>query len=216
MLTCRNLAYGLSVVSLILFTSCTQKPLSSIDRATYRTVVIDPKIDAPDHYMYRDITGKRARGIGGGGLLGLLIGAASEGPGYHRFDAAAKKNPVDIRSVVRRHMETALRSSQIMKLVNENADTTLKVDIEAYGVGPIHGRQLGGIIAAKVELDSRNGVQLWEKEEWANGSTTALLEDIEANPSLWPRMINEAAEALAKKLLLVNTTTERTVAEPFM
>jgi hypothetical protein len=42
------------------------------------------------------------------------------------------------------------------------------------------------------------------------------LENIEANSSLWPKMINEAAEELAKKLVLVTSTTTRTNAEPFM
>ena len=92
----------------------------------------------------------------------------------------------------------------------------LKLDIQAYGVGPVNGRQLGGIIAARATLIGRNGTILWKKDEWANSSTTALLDTLEANPSLWPRMINEAAEALAKKLLLVTTKTGRTIPEPFM
>jgi hypothetical protein len=137
-------------------------------------------------------------------------------PGFHRFDAAASKNPVDIKEVVRRHMDGALRSSQVLKLVNGNADTTLKLEIEAYGVGPVSGRELGGIIAARATLVSQNGTALWKKEEWAASNTTAMLETIEANPALWPRMINEASEALAKKLLLVSTKSERTVPEPFM
>src|SRR5205814_7642931 len=91
------------VFSLFLLASCAQQPLSSIDRSKYKTVALDPDIKAPDHYIYRDITGKRSRGImaaGGlaGGILGLMMGAASEGPGFHRFDAAAKKNPIEIRA----------------------------------------------------------------------------------------------------------------------
>ena len=215
MLHTRDLVYWLLLASLTLLMSCAQQPLSSVDRTKYGTVAIDPQIKAPDHYIYRDVTGKRSRGLAGG-LVGLLIGAASEGPGFHRFDAAASKNPVDIRAVVRRHMESALRSSQVLKLVNDNADTTLNLDIQAYGVGPVNGRELGGIIAARATLVGRDGTILWKKDEWATSNTTALLETLEANPSLWPRMINEAAEALAKKLLLVTTKTQRTVAEPFM
>jgi hypothetical protein len=72
------------------------------------------------------------------------------------------------------------------------------------------------MIAARATLTGRNGAVIWKKDEWAVSSTTALLEGIEANPALWPRMANEAAQALAKKLLLVTTTTKRTAAEPFM
>jgi len=201
--------------ALFLLASCAQQPLSSIDRSKYKTVALDPDIKAPDHYVYRDITGKRWRGFAGG-LVGLMAGAASEGPGFHRFDAAAKKNPIDIRAVVRRQTENALRSSQLLKVVSANADTTLKIDIQGYGVGPVHGRELGGIIAARVTLSGLDGKVIWKKDEWANSATTALLENIEANPSLWPKMANEAGEALAKKLVLVATKTGRTVAEPFM
>ena len=204
-----------AVFALFLLASCAQQPLSSIDRTKYKTVALDPDIKAPDHYVYRDVGGKRWRGLAGG-LIGLMAGAVSEGPGFHRFDAAAKKNPIDIRAVVRRHTDTALRSSQLLKVVSANADTTLKIEIEGYGVGPVNGQELGGIIAASVELTGRDGKVIWKKEEWANSSTTALLENIEANPSLWPKMANEAAEELAKKLVLVTTKTERSVAEPFM
>ncbi len=204
-----------AIFSLLILAGCAQQPLSSIDRSKYKTVALDPNIKAPDHYVYRDITGKRSRGIVGG-VLGLLVGAASEGPGFHRFDAAASKNPIEIRAVVRRHMENALRTSQLLKVVPTNADTTLKIDIQGYGVGPVNGRELGGIIAARATLTGRNGTVIWKKDEWATSNATALLENIEANPSLWPRMANEAAEALAKKLVLVTSKTTRTAAEPFM
>lgn len=200
---------------LLILAGCAQQPLSSIDRNKFKTVALDPNIEAPDHYLYRDITGKRSRGIMGG-VLGLLMGAASEGPGFHRFDAAAKKNPVEIRALVRRQMESALRTSKLLKVVPANGDTTLKIEIQGYGVGPVNNRELGGIIAARATLTGRDGTVIWKKDEWATSNTTALLENIEANPSLWPRMANEAAEALAKKLLLVTTATARTNAEPFM
>ena len=208
-------SHSVAALALFLFASCAQQPLSSIDRTKYKTVALDPDIKAPDHYVYRDITGKRWRGLAGG-IIGLMAGAASEGPGFHRFDAAARKNPIDIRAVVRRHTESALRSSQLLKLVPANGDTTLKIEIQGYGVGPVNGRELGGIIAAQTTLIGRDGKVIWKKDEWANSATSALLENIEANPSLWPKMANEAAEALAKKLVLVTTKTERTVAEPFM
>jgi hypothetical protein len=200
---------------LLILAGCAQQPLSSIDRNKFKTVALDPNIEAPDHYLYRDITGKRSRGIMGG-VLGLLMGAASEGPGFHRFDAAAKKNPVEIRALVRRQMESALRTSQLLKVVPKNGDTTLKIEIQGYGVGPVNNRELGGIIAARATLTGRDGTVIWKKDEWATSNITALLENIEANPALWPRMANEAAEALAKKLLLVTTATARTNAEPFM
>jgi hypothetical protein len=215
MFVSRNCLRYTAALALLTLVSCAQQPLSSIDRSKYKSVALDPNIEAPDHYIYRDITGKRSRGLVGG-MLGLLVGAASEGPGFKRFDAAAKKNPIDIRATVRRHMENALRTSQLMKVVSTDPDATLRIDIEAYGVGPVNGRQLGGIIAADVELIARNGTTIWKKEEWATSNTTTLLADLEANPPLWPRMANEAAEALAKELVLVSTTTTRTAAEPFM
>lgn len=205
-----------AIVALFLLASCAQQPLSSIDRAQYKTVALTPEIKAPAHYIYRDLTGKRARGLGGGGLIGALIGAASEGPGYHRFDAAASKNPVEIRAVVRRSLENSLRTSQLLKLVPSNADTTMKVEILGWGAGPVNGRALGGVVMARVTLTGRNGTVLWKKDEWATSNTTVELENLEANPRLWPHMVSEAADALARKLILVTATTRRSVAEPFM
>src|SRR5881394_64745 len=98
------------VLPLLVLVGCVQQPLSSVDRTKYKTVALDPTIKVPDHYVYRDITGKRSRGMVGG-VIGLLIGAASEGPGFHRFDAVASKNPINIRALVRRHMEAALKTS---------------------------------------------------------------------------------------------------------
>jgi hypothetical protein len=67
------------ILPLLALAGCVQQPLSSVDRTKYKTVALDPTIKVPDHYVYRDITGKRSRGIVGG-VLELLIGAASEGP----------------------------------------------------------------------------------------------------------------------------------------
>jgi hypothetical protein len=205
----------ITAVAALFFAGCAQQPLSSIDRTKYKTVTLEPNLKVPDHYIYRDITGKRWRGLGGG-LVGLLAGAASEGPGFHRFDAAAKKSPVDIRAVVRKQTDNALRTSQLLKVVPSNADLTLKIEVQGYGVGPVNGRELGAAIVAHATLTGRDGKEIWNKDEWANSETTALLEKIEANPSLWPKMVNEAAEALAKKLILVTTKTGKTAAEPFM
>src|SRR5439155_15766695 len=133
MLLTLRCARAVSFLVLFVLASCAQEPFSSIDRSKYKTVALNPEMKAPDHYVYRDITGKRSRGLVGG-LLGALIGAASEGPGFHRFDAVASKNPVNIRALVRRHMEAALKTSP-MKMVAANADTTLTLNIFAYGVG---------------------------------------------------------------------------------
>src|SRR5436305_11465327 len=109
-------SHTVAAFALLLLASCAQQPLSSIDRTKYKTVALDSDIKAPDHYVYRDITGKRWRGFAGG-LVGLMAGAASEGAGFHRFDAAAKKNLVDIRSVVRRTNENTLQSLYLLKIV---------------------------------------------------------------------------------------------------
>lgn len=203
------------LLALLVLASCVQQqPFSSIDRSKYKSVALNPDMKAPDHYVYRDITGKRSRGMIGG-LFGALIGAASEGPGFRRFDALASKNPVNIRALVRRHMETALKTSPL-KMVAANADTTLTLEINAYGVGPVNDRELGAVIAARATLRDRSGNSVWKKDEWATSNTTALLENLEQNPGLWPKMVNEAAEALTKKLVLYTTKSERTIAQPLM
>src|SRR3954454_3319829 len=166
-----------AIAALLSFAGCAQQPLSSIDRSKYKTVTLDPNIKAPAHYVYRDITGKRSRGVTqsmglAGALIGLMAGAASESPGYHRFDAAASKHPIDMKTVFRREMESALRSSKLLQLVPANGDTTLKIEIGAYGVGPVNDRELGGVITAHVTLTGRDGKVLWQKEEWGASSTT--------------------------------------------
>jgi hypothetical protein len=208
-----------SILPVIALVSCaSQQPLSSVDRNRFKTIALSPDIKAPEHYVYRDVAGKRARAIGDnpflgivGPLVGAAIGASSEAPGFKRFDAAASKKPVDIRSLVRRNMEAALRNAEFFKLTNSNADMTLNIQILAYGVAPIHGHQLGGVITAKATLVGRDGKIIWKKDDWGASNTTAMLEDLEKNPSLWPQMANEAAEAVARKVILVTSKTERTV-----
>lgn len=207
-------AHSLSLLALFVLTSCAQEPFSSVDRSKYKTVALNPAIKAPDGYVYRDITGKRSRAIVGG-LIGLMIGAASEGPGFRRFTAVASKNPVNIRALVHRHMETALKTSP-MKMVAGNADTTLTLEIGAYGVGPVSKRALGGVITARATLVGRDGTVIWKKDEWATSNTTAVLENLEQNPALWPQMANEAAEALARKLVLYTNKSARSAPQPLM
>jgi hypothetical protein len=214
----KYLRFG-SILPVIALVSCaSQQPLSSVDRNRFKTIALSPDIKAPEHYVYRDVAGKRARAIGNnpflgivGPLVGAAIGASSEAPGFKRFDAAASKKPVDIRSLVRRNMEAALRNAEFFKLTNSNADMTLNIQILAYGVAPIHGHQLGGVITAKATLVGRDGKIIWKKDDWGASNTTAMLEDLEKNPSLWPQMANEAAEAVARKVILVTSKTERTV-----
>jgi len=199
---------------------CTQQPFTSVDRNTYKTVAFKPEIKAPEHYVYHDTTGKVSRGMsvyGGliGAALGAAIGAASEAPGFHRFDAAASKNPIDIRLLMRRHTEAALKISP-MRLVSTDADTTFELQIHSYGVGPVNGRDLGAVIAARGTLLGRDGQLLWSKDEWATSNTATSLENLEQNPKLWPQMANEAAEALAKKLVLYSEPSKRSAAEPLM
>ena len=61
-----------------------------------------------------------------------------------------------------------------------------------------------------------DGKTIWKKDEWAVSDTTTSLENLEANPKLWPRMADEAAESLARKLILYTSKSTRTAAEPFM
>jgi hypothetical protein len=214
----KYLRCGLILPVIALVSCASQQPLSSVDRNGFKTIALNPDIKAPEHYVYRDVAGKRARAIGNnpflgivGPLVGAAIGASSEAPGFKRFDAAASKKPVDIRSLVRRNMEAALRNAEFFKLTNSNADMTLNIQILAYGVAPIHGHQLGGVITAKATLVGRDGKIIWKKDDWGASNTTAMLEDLEKNPSLWPQMANEAAEAVARKVILVTSKTERTV-----
>ena len=203
------------ILPLIALVSCSEQPLSSV-AGKAKTVYLDPDIKVPKHYVYHDLTGKRTRGIVGG-LLGFAIGAATEGPGYKRFDAAARKNPIDIQALVRRDMESALRTATFVKAsTTPNADTTLKIEVNGYGVGPVHERELGAVIVAKATLVGRDGKEIWNKDAWAASDTTTTLENLEANPNLWPKMAKEASAALARQMILYTTKTPRTVAEPFM
>lgn len=144
----------------------------------------------------------------------LLIGAASEGPGDHRFDRAASRHPVDIKAFVRSQIDKALQTSRLFTVVKANADTTLRLEIFAYGIAPINGREHGGVISAETELISRDGKGLWKKIESGVSHTTAPLESYEADADLWARVAEEAASDLARKLILYSDTSERT-AGPF-
>lgn len=221
MLLIDKLGHVILFSTLISLASCSvQQPFTSVDRNKYKTVAFKPEMKVPEHYVYHDTTGKVSRGLsvyGGliGAALGAAVGAASEAPGFHRFDAAASKNPVDIRALMRRHLEAALKISP-MRLVPADADTIFALEIYNYGAGPTNGRELGAVITAKATLLGRDGQLIWTKTDWATSNTTTLLENLEQNPTLWPRMANEAAEALAKKLVLYADQSKRTAPEPLL
>lgn len=166
--------------------------------------------------MYRDITGKRARGVGAqagliGALIGGAVGASSEGPGKQRFDQAVSSQPVDIKELVRRQVTTALHSSSFFQLVPANGDATFNLEVIEYGVAPVNDRNLGAAIEARATLVGRDGKEIWSKVEWGASNTSAPLEEFEHNPRLWPRTAAEASEELARKLILVMSASERTV-----
>ncbi|MDQ2867180.1 MAG: hypothetical protein M3R59_02035 [Verrucomicrobiota bacterium] len=194
-------------LSLLLGACVTQPPLSSVDRSRYRRMVVDP-VEAPEHYVYRDITGQRSRGLMGG-LVGLALGAASEGPGFHRFDAAASRQPVDIKFLVRSKVAAALRSSNLFTIVPANGDATLHLKIYGYGVAPLDGRKVGGVISAMATLVGNDGKKLWQKGESGVSQTSDFLEAYETNPGLWRRVADEAADDLARKLILYTEKSER-------
>ena len=56
-------ARAVSFLVVFVLASCAQEPFSSVDRSKYKTVALNPEMKVPDHYVYRDITGKRSRGM---------------------------------------------------------------------------------------------------------------------------------------------------------
>ncbi len=122
-----------------------------------------------------------------GVLLGGMIGASSEGPGFKRFDRAASTQLVDIRELVRGRMTSALKASTFFQLVPANGDARFDLEILAYGVVPVNDRDLGAVINARATLVGRDGKTIWSKMDWGTSSTTAALDEFARNPRLWPQ-----------------------------
>jgi hypothetical protein len=185
---------------------CASPPLSSI-ASNYKTVEVSSEVRAPDKYFYQNATGQRARGVGSkfglvGALVGGAVGADSESKGFKRFDQTAGREKVDIKSIVRDRFAATLRESHMMAISQANPEATFHLEVVGYGVGPVNGEQIGGIIQAKAVLIGRNGQTVWERTEMAASNSTGTLEDYEKNPRLWPRVINEAADKVARQLVL--------------
>ena len=205
----RTFSFG--VIIPLLLVGCTTTPLSSVDHNKYKTVAISTDVKAPDHHIYRDATGERARGVGNnfglvGALVGGAIGANSEDAGLKRFNATAVREKIDIKNLVRSHFVATLKTSQMFQIAQTNSDAEFHLEIMNYGVGPVNGQQLGGVIQAKAMLTARNGQSIWQRMDVAKSKTTGLLEDYEKNPRLWPRVIDEAAEQLARQMILYSKT----------
>jgi hypothetical protein len=191
----------------LLLIGCATKPLSSVDRTKYRAVAVSPAVKTPDKYFYQNMTGKRARGIGGnfglvGALVGGAVGADSESKALRRFDAAAGRQKIDIGNVVRSRFVATLKSARMFEVTPGNGDAAFHLEIEAYGLGPVNGEQLGGIIHAKATLIGRDGKTIWERNEVGTSSTSGSLEDFERNHKLWPLVLHEAAEKVSRQLIL--------------
>lgn len=197
----------------IFLSSCATAPLGSL-AGKYKTVAVRRDVKAADHYFYRDVTGERARGMGAsmglaGELIGGMIGASSESAGFERFDATAGQEKIDIKNLVYRHFVETLQSSHLFQISPANAEADFHLQIIGYGVGPVSGHQLGGIIYGKATLMGRNGQSIWQRTEMATSSTTASLQEYETNHQLWPRVIDEAAEKLARQLILYANSGRR-------
>jgi hypothetical protein len=196
----------LAALSALIIAGCTTPPLSSIANK-YKTVEVSPEVRAPDKYFYANATGQRARGIGDKfGLLGALVGGAvgadSESKQFKRFDQTAGREKVDIKSIVRDRFVATLRESHMMTVGQPNPEATFHLEVIGYGVMPVNGEQLGGMVHAKAILIGGNGQTIWQRTEIGTSNTTGNLEDYEKNPRLWPRVLNEAAEKLARQLVL--------------
>jgi hypothetical protein len=198
----------------LLLSGCATKPLSSVDLTKYRTASVDPAVKMPTRYEYTDITGQRARGVGGqfglvGGLVGAAIAAGSEGAGRDRFDPVVRARPIDVRQTVQAHFVNTLNASKLFTLTPGNADVRFKLVVNSYGVTPQNEHQLGGMINAQATLVDRAGKQVWSRQQIGVSHTTAMLDAFVANPGLWPQVMDEAAENLARKLVLYTDSDRR-------
>jgi hypothetical protein len=192
---------------------CATQPLSSI-ATKYKAVDVSSEVRAPDKYFYQNATGKRARGVGEkfgliGALVGGAVGADSESKGFKRFDQTAGREKVEIKSIVRGRFITTLQQSHMTALNGTNPEATFHLQVVGYGIAPVNGEELGGMIRVKAVLIARNGQTVWHRMETGTSSTTATLESYEKNPRLWPRVINEAAEKVARQLVLYTNNDAR-------
>lgn len=192
---------------------CATPPLSSV-ASKFKAVNVSSDVQAPDKYFFRNMTGERARGIGDkfglvGALVGGAVGASSESKGFDRFEQSAAREKVDIKAVVRSHFVNTLKTSGMIGLSETNPEATFHLEIVSYGVGPVNGEQLGGMIQAKAVLTGRDGKEIWQRSETGGSNTTAPLEDFEKNHRLWPLVMNEAAEKLARQLILYTNEGHR-------
>jgi hypothetical protein len=196
----------LAATSLCL-SACAGKPLTSVDRSLYRTAAVSSAVKMPPRYQYTDLTAQRARGAGGSfGLVGALVGeavaAGSEGAGRKRFDPVVAASPVDVRRLVHENFVRTLEGSKLFTLTPANPDATFSLNVTSYGVAPVDDNRLGGAIAAQATMRDRAGKQIWSRSTVAFSDTSADLEQYEATPRLWNQVMGEAAQKLARQLVL--------------
>ena len=208
------LPISLVIAAAVASSGCANKPLASVDRSIYRTAAISPSVKMPGKYHYADLTGERARGAAAqfglvGALAGAAVAASSEGPGRQRFDRVVATNPVDVRGLLHSQFEKTLRESKLFALTPANPDATFHLVVDSYGVAPANKRELGGVITAQATLLDRTGKTIWSRRESALSNTTAMLEGYEANPRLWPQVMEEAAQQLTRKLVLYTDAARR-------
>jgi hypothetical protein len=103
----------------------------------------------------------------------------------------------------------ALQTSGMFQLVGGGADSTLTLEITGYGVTPLNGEQLGAQIAGRATLHDAGRKQIWSKMGIGSSNVTGALEDYVRNPRLWRLAMEEAAEKLARQLILHTTLEER-------
>ncbi len=220
-----------AAASLILpFSGCSSPtPLAAVPRAAgVATVRIEPRVAVPESFSYQGNVAAAARGAQAAGIIGVLpaeiIAAFSNSSGRRRFEPVFRRASATLPGVVRTAFQDELVLAHYFRVFTpetRTTDGTFRLTILSAGLdaaagpgnvkpGPftpgrdvIRSRANAGLaptLTVRAELVKSDGSVVWQREARGVGGGQPLA-SYEAAPELFGRGIEEAADAVARKLV---------------
>ncbi len=212
-----KIALGTCTLLLSLLCACgtTTQKMTDTDRRLAAVVTIDEKVSKPPSMFY---SGGEV-GAGGGqpyGAVGALVAIAGAPPKElslaEKFAQLAEKNNIRIEDIVREELGSALQGSGKLKVAapGEAATSTMKVQIERYGFGQVHGLsdKVGPLLRVSCTLVDAGGRTLWSAADFITPMGSAakpvnsvtFLDDPKVMGVLWRQAAKEVARLLVREL----------------
>jgi hypothetical protein len=187
--------------------------MSVADRATIKTVTVNPEVQMPQAMFFH---GQAQSAAAVGGLVGALVGAEmAKGPS-EQIVAKLKEKQIVLPEIVKSEFQRAAAASGALAFADNaaSADGELTFAVNVYGFGQTQGFSplLYPLMNVSATLKKKDGSIAWQKTEFAtpHNSENTLghkFDEYMANPELLRATLTNMSGILSR-LLVKDLRTE--------